>query len=87
MGLMNRFMPVFRSSQPHRPEGVLARGPLELRPAAGPGGTRAYFTEAGYAALRLLAQDRRALDAKQYAHVRQELGLEPDPAGASKDEA
>jgi hypothetical protein len=61
---------------------MLARGLLELRPAAGPGGTRAYFTEAGYAAaLRLLAQDRRALDPKQYAHVRQELGLEPDPAG------
>jgi len=66
---------------------MLARGLLELRPAAGPGGTRAYFTEAGYAALRLLAQDRRALDPKQYAHVRQELGLEPDPAGDSNDEA
>jgi hypothetical protein len=66
---------------------MLARGLLELRPAAGPGGTRAYFTEAGYAALRLLAQDRRALDPKQYAHVRQELGLEPNPAGDSNDEA
>ena len=66
---------------------MLARGLLELQPAAGPGGTRAYFTEAGYAALRLLAQDRRALDPKQYAHVRQELGLEPDPAGDSNDEA
>jgi hypothetical protein len=66
---------------------MLAGGLLELRPAAGPGGTRAYFTEAGYAALRLLAQDRRALDPKQYAHVRHELGLEPDPAGDSNDEA
>ena len=66
---------------------MLARGLLELQPAAGPGGTRAYFTGAGYAALRLLAQDRRALDPKQYAHVRQELGLEPDPAGDSNDEA
>jgi hypothetical protein len=65
---------------------MLARGVLELRPATGPGGIRAYFTAAGYAALRLLAQDRRALDPKQYAHVRQELGLEPDPAGDSKDE-
>ena len=64
---------------------MLARGLLELRPAAGPGGIRAYFTEAGYAALRLLAQDRRALDPKQYAHVRQELGLGPDPAGDSQD--
>jgi hypothetical protein len=66
---------------------MLARGLLELRPAPGPGGTRAYFTEAGYAALRLLAQDRRALDPKQYAHVRQELGLEPNRAGDSRDEA
>src|SRR5271154_1861143 len=66
---------------------MLARGLLELRPAAGPGGIRAYFTEAGYAALRLLAQDRRALDPKQYAHVRHELGLEPDPAGDSRNEA
>jgi putative component of toxin-antitoxin plasmid stabilization module len=65
---------------------MLARGLLELRPTAGPGGTRAYFTEAGYAALHLLAQDRRSLDPKQYAHVRQELGLEPDPAGDSQDE-
>src|ERR1700733_11620245 len=66
---------------------MLARGLLELRSAAGPGGTRAYFTEAGYAALRLLAQDRRAFDPKLYAHVRQELGLEPDLAGASRNEA
>jgi hypothetical protein len=66
---------------------MLARGLLELRPAPGPGGTRAHFTAAGYAALRLLAQDRRALNPKQYAHVRQELGLEPDPAGHSQDEA
>ena len=66
---------------------MLARGLLELRPATGPGGIRAYFTEAGYAALRLLAQDRRALNPKQYAHVRHELGLEPAPAGDSNDEA
>jgi hypothetical protein len=64
---------------------MLVRGLLELRPVAG--GARAYFTEAGYAALRLLAQDRRALDPKQYAHVRQELGLEPDRVGDFRDEA
>jgi hypothetical protein len=65
---------------------MLACGLLELRPAAGPGGTRAYFTEAGYAALRRFAQDRRALDPKLYAHIRQELGLEPHPTDDSKDE-
>jgi hypothetical protein len=67
---------------------MLARGLLELRPAVGgPGGIRAYFTAAGYAALRRLAQDRRALNPKQYAHVRQELGLEPDSADDFDDEA
>jgi hypothetical protein len=79
-----------KAGQPKIPAALasmLARGLLELRPAAGPGGIRAYFTEAGYAALRLLAQDRRALDPKQYAHVRQELGLEPGPAGDARDEA
>jgi hypothetical protein len=68
-----------KAGQPKIPAaaaGMLARGLLELRPAAGPGGTRAYF-----------AQDRRALNPKQYAHVRQELGLEPDPTGDPNDEA
>jgi hypothetical protein len=37
---------------------------------------RAYFTEAGLAALRWLASQRRGLDPVQFAHVRQELGLE-----------
>lgn len=37
---------------------------------------RACFSEAGLAALRLLAQDRRLLDPGKFAHVRTELGLE-----------
>ena len=40
-------------------------------------GARAYFTDAGYAALRVLAQDRRALDPIQYGHLLEELGLMP----------
>ena len=71
-----------QAGQPKVPPAVasmIARGLVELRPQRH--GARVYFTEAGYAALRLLAQDRRALDPKQYAHVRQELGLEPGPAG------
>jgi hypothetical protein len=35
----------------------------------------AFFTEAGLAALRQLAADRRALDPVRYAHIRRELGL------------
>ena len=79
-----------KAGQPKIPPAVasmLARGLLELQPATGPGGVCAYFTEAGYAALRLLAQDRRALDPKQYGHVRQELGLEADPAADPGDGA
>jgi hypothetical protein len=37
---------------------------------------RACFTEAGLAALRWLASQRRGLDPVQFAHVRQELDLE-----------
>ncbi len=56
----------------------------------------AFFTEAGLAALRQLAADRRALDPVRYAHIRQELGLSspaemllahrPDPPGEADHE-
>jgi hypothetical protein len=50
---------------------------VELRP--GPIGQRAFFTEAGLNALRLLLQDRRAMDPGRFAHLRRELGLDaPD---------
>ena len=39
--------------------------------------TRAHFTPAGLDALREMARDRRLLDPVRYAHVRQELGLDP----------
>ncbi len=48
-------------------------------------GFRARFTPAGIAALRLLAQDRRALHPKQYAHVREQLGLEQAAADSGTD--
>jgi hypothetical protein len=45
---------------------------------------RAYFSECGIAALRLLALDRRYMDPQKFAHVRAELGLEvtsePEPS-------
>ncbi len=56
---------------------MLTRGLLELRPARV--GLAAYFTETGFAALRLLAQDRRALNPMEFAYVRQQLGLDPVP--------
>ena len=60
---------------------MLARGLVEI--GRGPFGHRAFFTEAGLAALRALAADRRAMDPARFAHLRRELGLdapEDEPA-------
>jgi hypothetical protein len=38
---------------------------------------RLFFTEAGLAALRTMMTDRRLADPKKFAHVRQELGIDP----------
>src|SRR4051812_11861367 len=50
------------------------RGLVEVRP--GRFGPRAFFTEAGLAALRLPLQDRRAMDPARFSHLRRELGVE-----------
>ena len=63
---------------------MLERGLVELEPDRI--GFRARFTTDGIAALRLLAQDRRALDPKQYAHIWEELEGDPvavDPGTAA----
>jgi hypothetical protein len=68
-----------QAGQPKVPPAVrtlLERGLVELR-TDGRWPT-ADFTEAGLAALRQLAQDRRALDPTRYAHVRRELGLDTE---------
>jgi hypothetical protein len=36
---------------------------------------RAFFTEAGLAALRQLVLDRRAMDPERFGHLRAELGM------------
>jgi len=38
---------------------------------------RLFFTEAGLAELRAMMADRRHADPKKFAHVRQELGIDP----------
>ena len=58
-------------------QSLLARGLVALR-TDGRWPT-AQFTEAGLAALRELARDRRALDPARYGHVRRELGLDAAP--------
>ena len=65
------------AGQPKVPPAVrtmVERGLVEIRTD-----TRApkvHFSEAGLAALRLLALDRRYMDPQKFAHVRAELGLE-----------
>ena len=65
---------------------MLERGLVEVR--LDRRWARAHFTEAGLAALRELAQNKRLFDPVRYAHVRQELGLEQakEEAGLGEDE-
>ena len=66
-----------RRNQPKIPPAVqtmLERGLLEIRTTNQ--WPRAFFTEAGLAALRQLVLDRRAMDPERFAHLRAELGLD-----------
>src|SRR3954447_25966261 len=68
------------AGQPKVPPAIrtmVERGLVELRTDGR--WPRAHFTEAGWAALRRLAHDRRLLDPVQFRHVRRELGIEADP--------
>jgi hypothetical protein len=56
-------------------QSLMARGLMGV-PAGSAHSARAYFTDAGLDALRWLAAQRRGLDPAQFAHVRQELGME-----------
>ena len=70
-----------QAGEPKLPAAVrtlLDRGLVELRPDGHRRLTCAFFTEAGIAALRELAQDRRALDPVRFAHIRRELGLDAE---------
>ena len=40
---------------------------------------RLFFTDAGMAELRAMIMDRRLADPAKFAHVRQELGIDPAP--------
>jgi hypothetical protein len=44
---------------------------------------RLVFTETGLAALRTMMRDRRLADPVKFAHVRQELGIDPIPGEAA----
>ncbi len=42
---------------------------------------RLFFTDAGLTALRAMMTDRRFADPAKFAHVRRELGIDPDTGG------
>src|SRR5215212_8997626 len=48
-------------------------------PEAGQPLPRLFFTETGLAALRAMMADRRLADPQKFAHIRQELGIDPMP--------
>ena len=64
------------SQKSHPPlQTMVDRGLMEVRTGAPV--PKAFFTESGLAALRLLASDRRYMEpAGKFAHVRTELGLQ-----------
>ena len=59
-------------------KGLLARGLMRLD--TGGHFPRLLFTEAGLTALREMMTDPRIADPKKFAHVRQELGIDPGSA-------
>ncbi|MBW4022971.1 MAG: hypothetical protein HIU92_07475 [Proteobacteria bacterium] len=61
--------------------GLIERGLMEM--PAEHLGRRAYFTETGLLALRLLYEDGRYLDPDRFGHLREELGIPPPPPGQS----
>ncbi|MBV8615571.1 MAG: hypothetical protein JOY66_17650 [Acetobacteraceae bacterium] len=66
-----------RPKVPLAAQGLLARGLVRLDASLRP--PRLFFTEAGLAALRAMMADARLASPKAFAHVRQELGIDPGP--------
>ncbi len=74
-----------QAGQPKVPQaaaGLLERGLLRLD--ATTRWLRLFFTDAGLAALQAMMADRRFADPAKFAHVRQELGLDPAPRHAEE---
>ena len=58
--------------------GLVERGLVDVPSGPQPAFVaRAHFTAAGLAAMRELLQDRRSMNPQQFAHLRQEVGLDP----------
>src|SRR5271165_5789495 len=68
---------------PPTAKGLIARGLMRLDNEGH--FPRLFFTEAGLTALRAMMTDRRIADPKKFAHVRQELGIDPGAEDATRD--
>ena len=69
-----------QAGQPKLPlvaKGLVARGLMQLDTSQH--WPRLFFTQAGLAALRVMMADPRLADPVKFAHVRQELGINPIP--------
>src|SRR5271157_5194927 len=64
-------------------KGLIARGLMRLD--NGGHFPRLFFTESGLTALRAMMTDPRIADPKKFAHVRQELGIDPGAEDATRD--
>jgi len=72
-----------QAGQPKVPlvaKGLLDRGLMRLQ--ATPWPPRLFFTKAGLAVLRTMMANTRFADPETFAHVRQELGIDPNPEEA-----
>ena len=65
-------------------KGLLERGLMRLDTSDRM--PRLVFSEAGIAALRDMMNDRRFADPKKFAHVRQELGIDPVPEAEARQD-
>jgi 2-hydroxychromene-2-carboxylate isomerase len=68
---------------PPTAKGLIARGLMRLDSEGH--FPRLFFTEAGLTALRAMMADRRLVDPKKFAHVRQELGIDPNSEHEARD--
>ena len=74
-----------QAGQPKVPQvaaGLVERGLLRLDTTGRQ--PRLFFTDAGLSALRVMMADPRLANPAKFAHVRQELGLDPAPPHAEQ---
>lgn len=68
---------------PATAQGLVERGLMRAEPANRP--PRLYFTEAGIVALRAMMADGRLASPAKFAHIRRELGIDPEPDTRAAD--